>query len=81
MAPDGKAAAAHRGVTRANFTQGASIMNNILSSALSKFVCAAVATVMTSGLAWMVVDSTSNGPNDDIVILHADVWSQIHVEA
>ena len=32
-------------------------------------------------LAWMVVDSTSNGPNDDIVILHADVWSQIHVEA
>jgi hypothetical protein len=56
-------------------------MSNIIGSAFSKFVCAAVATVMTGALAWMVVDSTSNGPQDDIVVLHADVWSQIHVEA
>ena len=56
-------------------------MSNILGSALSRFVCAAVATVMTSGLAWMVSDSTTNGPTDDIVVLHGAVWSQIHVEA
>ena len=56
-------------------------MSNIISAALSRFVCAAVATAMTGVLAWMVVDSTTNGPKDDIVALHADVWSQIHVEA
>jgi hypothetical protein len=57
------------------------IMSNILGSAFSKFVCAAVATVMTGVLAWMVSDSTTDGPCDNIVVLHADVWSQIHVEA
>ncbi len=56
-------------------------MSNIISSAFSRFVSAAVATVMTGALAWMVVDSTSNGPQDNILVLHADVWSQIHVEA
>ena len=56
-------------------------MSNIINSAISRFVCASVATVMTGVLAWMVSDSTTNGPNDDIVILHADAWSQIHVEA
>jgi hypothetical protein len=56
-------------------------MSNIINAALSRFVCAAVATVMTGVLPWMVIDSTSNGPQDDIVVLHADVWSQIHVEA
>jgi hypothetical protein len=56
-------------------------MSNIIGSALSKFVCASVATVMTGVLAWMVSDSTTNGPQDDVVILHSDVWSQIHVEA
>jgi hypothetical protein len=56
-------------------------MSNTIGSALNKFVCAAVATVMTGVLAWMVSDSTTNGPQDDTVVLHADVWSQIHVEA
>lgn len=56
-------------------------MSNIIGSALNRFVCAAVATAMTGVLAWMVIDSTSNGPHDDIVTLHADAWSQIHVEA
>ena len=56
-------------------------MSNIIGSALSKFVCASVATVMTGVLAWMVSDSTTNGPQEEVVILHADVWSQIHVEA
>jgi hypothetical protein len=56
-------------------------MSSIIGSALSRFVCAAVATVMTGVLAWMVSDSTTNGPQDDIVILHGDVWSQIHIEA
>jgi len=56
-------------------------MSNIIDSALSKFASAAIATVMTGVLAWMVSDSTSNGPHDDVLILHADVWSQIHVEA
>lgn len=56
-------------------------MSNIISSAISRFVCASVATVMTGILAWMVSDSTTNGPNDDVVVLHADVWNQIHVEA
>jgi hypothetical protein len=56
-------------------------MSNIIGPALSKFVCATVATVMTGVLAWMVSDSTTTGPQDDVVILHADAWSQIHVEA
>ena len=56
-------------------------MNNIINSAMSRFVSAAVATVMTGVLAWMVSDSTTNGPQEEVVILHADVWSQIHVEA
>ena len=56
-------------------------MSNIIGSALSRFVCAAVATLMTGVLTWMVSDSTTNGPQDDVVILHGDVWSQIHVEA
>jgi hypothetical protein len=55
-------------------------MSNIIDAAFSRFVSAAIATVMTGVLAWMVVDSTSNGPQDDVV-LHGDAWSQIHVEA
>lgn len=56
-------------------------MNNIISSALSRFFSAAIATAMTGVLAWAVIDSTSNGPRDDAVAFHGDVWSQIHVEA
>jgi hypothetical protein len=81
IAPDERAAAGHRDVTRTNFTQGATVMSNTFGSALNRFVCAAVATVMTGVLTWMVSDSTTNGPQDDTVVLHADVWSQIHVEA
>jgi hypothetical protein len=56
-------------------------MSNIIDAAFSRFVSAAIATVMTGILAWMVVDSTSNGPQNDSLVLHGDAWSQIHVEA
>jgi hypothetical protein len=56
-------------------------MNNIINAALSRFVSAAVATVMTGVLAWAVIDSTTTGPQDDVLVLHADAWSQVHVEA
>jgi hypothetical protein len=81
IASDGKAAAGHRSVTRTNFTQGAEVMNNIINAALSRFVSAAVATVMTGVLAWAVIDSTTTGPQDNVLVLHADAWSQVHVEA
>ncbi len=41
-------------------------MRNAINSFLQKFVAAAVAVAMTGLLAWSVIDSTTNGPGDQI---------------
>jgi hypothetical protein len=41
-------------------------MSNVINAFLKKFVASMVAVAMTALLAWSVIDSTSNGPSDQI---------------
>jgi hypothetical protein len=46
-------------------------MNISINSILRSIVCASIATALSGVLAWMVIDSTTNGP-------HYDASVQIH---
>jgi hypothetical protein len=39
-------------------------MSNVINVFVQRFVASVVAVAMTGLLAWSVIDSTSNGPND-----------------
>jgi hypothetical protein len=41
-------------------------MSNVINVFMQRFVASVVAVAMTGLLAWSVVDSTTNGPSDQI---------------
>ena len=43
-------------------------MSNVINSFLQKFVAASVALAMTGLLAWSVIDSTTTGPNEQVMV-------------